>query len=164
MNVRGRVVIREPRDSEDAWICQQLRRSWGSTTVISRGQAHDASRLPALIAVEGDDLVGLATFRFADGDCELVTLDALRKGCGIGSALLAAVIQAASRRACRRLWLITTNDNLDAARFYQRRGMSLAAVHRGAVDDARRVKPSISEIGEYGIPLHDEWEFELRLD
>jgi GNAT superfamily N-acetyltransferase len=131
--------------------------------VISRGQAHDAARLPAFIAVEDDDLVGLATFRFADDECELVTLDALRKRGGIGSALFARVVEEATNQGCRRLWLITTNDNLDAMRFYQRRGMRFAAVHRGAVDNARRMKPSIPEIGDYGIPLHDELEFELRL-
>jgi hypothetical protein len=59
--------------------------------------------------------------------------------------------------------LITTNDNIDAIRFYQRRGMRLVAVHRDAVDDARRAKPSIPMIGEYGIPIHDELEFELQL-
>jgi hypothetical protein len=72
------------------------------------------------------------------------------------------------RRACPRCScstprprLITTNDNLEALRFYQRRGMRLVAVHRGAVDAAREMKPSISEVGEYGIPLHDELERSL---
>jgi GNAT superfamily N-acetyltransferase len=157
------VVIRERCNSDSGWVQRQLRESWGSTTVISRGQAHDAARLPAFVAVRGEALVGLATVCFADGDCELVTLDALHTGCGIGSALFARVVQEATSRACRRLWLITTNDNLDAVRFYQRRGMRLVALHRGAVDDARRLKSSIPDTGAYGIPLHDELEFELRV-
>ena len=78
------MLVRQPGDSDRAWVQQQLRRSWGSTTVISRGEAHDASRLPAFIAVQGSERVGLATLRFADGECELVTLDALRKRWGIG--------------------------------------------------------------------------------
>jgi GNAT superfamily N-acetyltransferase len=163
MSEQRRILIRERREPDGPWVAARLCESWGSTTVISRGEAHDAARLPAFIAVQGDDLVGLATFRFADGDCELVTLDALHKARGIGSALFASVVQEATNRACRRLWLITTNDNLDAARFYQRRGMRLTAVHRSAVDDARRMKPSIPETGDYGIPLHDELEFELLL-
>jgi len=64
---------------------------------------------------------------------------------------------------CRRVWLITSNDNLDALRFYQRRGLRLVAVHRGAIDEARRVKPSIPATGEYGIPVRDEIELELQL-
>lgn len=163
MSEQPRIVVREPSDAEGAWVQRQLMQSWGSTTVISRGQAHDASRLPAFVAVADGDLVGLATVRFADADCELVTLDALQEGRGVGSALLARVVEAATARGCRRLWLITSNDNLDAMRFYQRRGLRLVAVHRGAVDEARQLKPSISETGEYGIPIHDELEFELRL-
>ena len=158
------IAVREPSEADRAWLGQQLRESWGSTILISRGHAHDATKCPALIAVQGDARVGLATFRFDRDECELLTIDALEKRAGIGSALLAGVIQIARTRGCGRLWLITSNDNLDAMRFYQRRGMSMVAVHRGAVDEARRMKPSIPEVGEHGIPLHDELEFELLLE
>ena len=87
----------------------------------------------------------------------------MRPGRGIGSTLLEGVANEARRRGCRRLWLITTNDNLNAIRFYQRRGLRLVAVHAGAVDDARRLKPSIPLVGEDGIPIRDELEFELEL-
>ena len=158
------ILIREPRADEQVWVEQHLRGSWGSVTVVSRGRVHDASRLPALVATAGDELVGLATFRVADGECELVTLTALHKGRGIGSALLARVAETAAEHGCHRLWLVTSNDNLDAIRFYQRRGLRLAALHRGAVDDARRIKPTIPLSGAHGIPLHDELEFELQLE
>lgn len=163
MSAPGPVLVRAPEPGENTWIERFLSQSWGSTTVVTRGVAHDASRLPSLIAVEGTEIVGLATFRFADGECELVTLDALRGRHGIGSALLARVGEEATGRGCRRLWLITTNDNVNAIRFYQRRGMRLVAVHRGAVDEARRIKPSIPLVGEHGIPIHDELELELEL-
>jgi ribosomal protein S18 acetylase RimI-like enzyme len=163
MSARALVQVRAAREDERAWIERYLNRSWGSTTVVSRGVAHDASRLPAFVASRNGELVGLATFRVAEAQCELVTLDALRRRQGIGSALLSAVAEEAARRGCSRLWLSTTNDNLEAIRFYQRRGMRLVAVHRGAVDEARRIKPSIALIGEYGIPIHDELEFELGL-
>jgi ribosomal protein S18 acetylase RimI-like enzyme len=164
--MRGLAEVRiRPATAEDrAWIEEHLNRSWGSATVVTRGVAHDASQLPAFVAIEGEQIVGLATFRFDGRECELVTLDALRPRRGIGSALLGAVAEQAANRGCRRLWLITTNDNLDAIRFYQRRGLRLIAVHRGAVDDARRIKPSIPLIGEHGIPIHDELEFELDLE
>jgi len=157
--------IRPPSPDERAWVPRRLQALWGSTTVVSRGHARDASQLPALVAVRGEgEIIGLATFEFAHGECELVTLDAFAERCqGVGSALLAGVVDAAAARNCRRLWLITTNDNLDAIRFYQRRGMRIVAVHRDAVDEARRIKPSIPAEGDYGIPIHDELEFELRL-
>jgi GNAT superfamily N-acetyltransferase len=157
------VGIRPAGAGDRPWIEQHLARSWGSATVVSRGVAHDAARLPTLVAVRGGEIVGLATYRLADDECELVSLDALRRREGIGTALLAGVAEAARRGGCRRLWLITTNDNLDALRFYQRRGMRLVAVHPGAVDVARRINPSIPLIGEHGIPIRDELEFEVWL-
>jgi ribosomal protein S18 acetylase RimI-like enzyme len=132
--------------------------------MVTRGVARDASSLPAFVAVQGGEIVGLATFHVEGDECEIVSLDSLREGRGIGSALVAAVRQDATRHGCRRLWLITTNDNLEAIRFYQRRGMRLVAVHPGAVDEARRLKPSIPLIGAHGIAIHDELEFELILD
>ena len=82
---------------------------------------------------------------------------------GAGTALIEAVEQLAARHGCARLWVITTNGNVDAPRFYQRRGFQLAAVHRGAVDDSRsRLKPEIPVTGAYGIPLRDEIELEKR--
>ena len=69
-----------------------------------------------------------------------------------------------SRRpsGARRLWLITTNDNVDALRFYQRRGFRLVRVHAGAVDRSRAaLKPGIPEAGDHGIPLRDELELEM---
>jgi len=163
MNAPETILVRAAGVDDRAWIERLLNQSWGSATMITRGTAHDASRLPALLAVQGDDIVGLATFHVAGGECELVSLDSLRERQGIGSALLAGVANEARGHGCRRLWLITTNDNLTAIRFYQRRGLRLVAVHPGAVDDARRLKPSISLIGEHGIPIHDELEFELEL-
>jgi GNAT superfamily N-acetyltransferase len=97
------------------------------------------------------------------GQCELVSIDAMTEGRGIGSALLNSVISEARRQSCRRLWLVTTNDNLRALRFSQRRGLRLVTVHRGAADESRLLKPSIPVVGEHAIPIHDELELELPL-
>jgi hypothetical protein len=60
---------------------------------------------------------------------------------------------------------VTTNDNVDALRFYQRRGFRLRAVRPGAVDDARRtLKPEIPAVGEQGIPIRDEIELERAIE
>jgi GNAT superfamily N-acetyltransferase len=107
--------------------------------------------------------VGLATYRLAEGECELVTINTLRSGVGIGSALLKAVKEAAQEAGCRRLWVITTNDNLEALRFYQLKSFQLVAVHRDALEASRRLKPRIPQVGQHGIPLRDELELELLL-
>ena len=159
------IEIREATEADRERIERLLRDSWGSTTVVSRGRVYDAARLPALVAIGTDEaLHGLVTLCPDGADCELVSLDALTRRGGVGSALIAAAVEWARARGCRRLWLITTNDNLDAIRFYQRRGWRLVAVHPGGADRARELKPSIPEVGEYEIPIHDELEFELLVD
>ncbi len=107
--------------------------------------------------------MGLVTYRIEGQACEVVTLDSLEANIGIGTALVEAVREAATQAGCTRLWLITTNDNMDALRFYQKRGLRLVAVHRDAVTEARRSKPQIPWIGNDGIPLRDEIELELML-
>jgi GNAT superfamily N-acetyltransferase len=149
--------------SDRAWMAELLQRRWGSTTVVSRGRTNRADLLPAMVAETVDGRRGLATYRIEDDEVELVTLDAEPPGQGIGSALLAAVIEASRSQGCHRLWLITTNDNLDALGFYQRRGLRLVAVHVGTVDQAREVKPAIPRVGANGIAIHDELELAIEL-
>ena len=108
-------------------------------------------------------LVGLLTYRLDDTSCEVISLDSLTEDQGIGSALLQSVEQAAKEKGCNRIWLVTTNDNIHALRFYQRRGYVLAAVHPQAIEISRQLKPQIPLIGNEGIPLRDEIEFEKLL-
>jgi N-acetylglutamate synthase-like GNAT family acetyltransferase len=95
--------------------------------------------------------------------CEILTLHAGEQWHGTGTALIEAVRLLARRQGCTRLWVITTNDNVDALRFYQRRGFRLVAVHRGAVDRSRAsLKPEIPPVGAYGIAKRDEIEREQQ--
>lgn len=157
------LVVRPFGQQDRAWAEALLTARWGSTIVVSRGRPHDLLGLPGFVAEDGGVRAGLATYRLEAGACELTSLDAVRPHRGAGSVLLAQVRRTAARAGCRRLWLITTNDNLGALRFYQRRGLRLAAVHCGALALSRQIKPQIPEIGEYGIPLRDEIELEASL-
>ena len=136
-----------------------------SLRVARRGVLVDSLDHPAVLAWSDGELVGVATY-VVDGDrCELLTLHAATRLTGIGSALLSAVAERARVAGCRRLWVVTTNDNVDALRFYQRRGFRLAVLRRGAVDRSRELlKPEIPRVGDHGIPLRDELELELALD
>jgi GNAT superfamily N-acetyltransferase len=111
------------------------------------------------VAEADERLIGVLTYDPRPTECELVAIVAAVHGNGIGSALLAGLRE---RVLDRRIWVVTTNDNLDALRFYQRRGFRLRALRVGAVDEARRtIKPTIPEVGAYGIPLRDELELVL---
>ncbi len=157
-------MVRVAVDNDLSWLREMLTNSWGAVHVITGGNGRDADRLPALIAQdETGERVGLLTYEVAATGLEIVTIDAVRPHRGIGTALLDAARAVAVDAGCTRLWLITTNDNLDALRFYQRRGLRVRAVHPGAVQRARQRKPQIPETGESGIPLRDELELELPL-
>jgi len=145
--------IRPAGPADVAWIADFLRERWGATTVVVHDEVVDAAQLPALIA---EPRRGLATYRRLGGDAELVTLDAVPPGGGTGTALLEALTRKLGAEGCARLWLTMTNGNLSALRFYLRRGFRLGGVRAGAVDRARKLKPSIPLVGEHGVPIHDE--------
>jgi ribosomal protein S18 acetylase RimI-like enzyme len=159
----GEIEIRASVAGDASWLAALWREHWGDVTVVSRGRVLRLPDQSTLIAWVDGERVGAATYHLAGDRAELASLIALASSRGIGSALVAAVAAAARAAGARRLWLITTNDNVDALRFYQRRGFRLTALHPGAVDCARRLKPAIPEIGEHGIPIRDEIELEKLL-
>jgi uncharacterized protein (TIGR00730 family) len=160
----GNFVIRELGEEERGWAERLLAERWGSPRVVSRGVVYEAARLPGFVASREKTLLGLVTYHLNGSDCEVVTLDAVEAGRGIGTALLRRVGEVARAAGCARLWLITSNDNLEALRFYQRRGFHLVRVHPNALDATRRLKPELPEVGQHGIPLRDELELELALE
>lgn len=145
------------------WARQLLTDAWGSPQVVSRGQLHQADALLGFVAFADGAPVGLLTYAVQADLCEVVTLNSLLPGRGAGTALIEAVGAMARAAGCQRLWLITTNDNLHALRFYQRRGFRLVALHAGALEAARRLKPTIPLLGLDDIPLRDEIELALPL-
>jgi ribosomal protein S18 acetylase RimI-like enzyme len=155
--------IRPLGKGDRAWVAHFVATQWGGETVVVHDTVYTPALLPGFVAWQGQERVGLLTCHL-DGDaCEIVTLDSQRPGIGVGTALIEAARGVAQEAACRRLWLITTNDNLEALRFYQKRGFVLVAVHRNALERSRQIKPQIPHVGQHGIPLRDEIELEMRL-
>jgi ribosomal protein S18 acetylase RimI-like enzyme len=156
--------VRDANTDEDrAWVVEAMRGQWGTTLIVSRGRLTDALDVGVLVCADGEERLGLAAWEVRDGDCEVVALHSPVPRRGAASALLHAVAKRGRAAGARRLWLITTNDNLPALRFYQRWGMQLVRVHRNAMDETRRLKPEVPEMGLDGIPLRDEIELELPL-
>ena len=136
---------------------------WGGEEMITRGNIYRPDQLEGFVVEDEEEWMGLLTFVIKDGACEVTSLDSLREGQGIGSKLIDQAIEEARARRCKRLFLITTNDNLNALGFYQKRGFEIAAVYRGAVNESRKIKPSIPLVGFNNIPLRDEIELEMSL-
>jgi GNAT superfamily N-acetyltransferase len=139
-------------------------RECNALRVARRGVLLNPMDQPAVLAWSDGELMGVATYVVDGDDCELLTLHAATRLLGVGSALLTAVKCIARDAGCRRLWVVTTNDNVEALRFYQRRGFRLARIRPGAVDRSREMlKPEIPRSGAYDIPLRDELELEMTL-
>jgi ribosomal protein S18 acetylase RimI-like enzyme len=156
--------VRSKKIEDQPWIEKILSERWGGVKVIVHSEIFDASSLPALIAGDND---GLATFRIhRSGEvkfADLVTLNAVRGNQGVRTALIEALICKLHTEMVTVLRVTTTNDNLSALRFYQRRGFRITRVRPDEVDKSRLMKPSISLIGEYGIPIRDEIELERQV-
>ncbi len=155
--------VRAPGRAEQDWLAATLADRWGGELIVGRGRSWRLCTLPALIALERGSPSGVLTYELAADYVEIVTLDALRPGRGIGRALLTALCEVARSAGLSMVQVMTTNDNLRALRFYQRAGFRISDIRLGAVDQARTLKPTISQLGNDDIPIRDEIDLVLDL-
>ena len=162
------MLIRPIQTDDLSFIREELARNWGDVGIWSIGRRYQADELPGFVAVDdtrGNELIGLVTYIIHGGGWqgEVITLSSRRENAGVGAALLDAAVNAIRAAGCARAFLTTTNDNLRALGFYQKRGWRLAHLHKGIVEDARKRKAVIPEIGMNSIPIRDEIELEMWL-
>ncbi|MEX1295520.1 MAG: GNAT family N-acetyltransferase [Candidatus Limnocylindrales bacterium] len=155
--------VRSAVDEEEAKrLARRVRSTWGEV-VARRGQTVDPADGELLGAFVGGEIIGVATYVIHEQDCEVVAIEAYQERQGIATALMEEIRDRARLAGCRRLWLVTTNDNVPAIAFYQKWGMDLVALRHDGVTEARaRLKPDIPEIGYDDIPIRHELEFEIE--
>jgi GNAT superfamily N-acetyltransferase len=157
------IIIQPLNIADREWVSEFMLEHWGSNKAISRGVVYYPQDLPGFVALYEREKVGTVTYNNTGTSCEIVTINSIHPFSGVGTALIEAVRDIALKSGCQRLWLITTNDNMNALRFYQKRGFELVAIHRNALDISRKLKPEIPLTGNDGIPLRDEIELEMIL-
>jgi ribosomal protein S18 acetylase RimI-like enzyme len=145
------------------WVRKKMIEDWGAEIIVVHGEVFHPAELPGFVAELDGEAVGLLTYRIEAGECEIMTLNAWQPGMGVGSALVEAARQAARWAGCRRLFLVTTNNNLHALRFYQKRDFFISAVRIDAIRASRLLKPGIPLVDDDGLPIRDEIELELFL-
>ncbi len=166
--------IRALKPEDRNWVADYLDRHWMSTKIVSRGQVYYAHLLPGFAAFPGSSeedadpeakAIALLTYRMVEDqpEVEIITINSDEVQKGVGTALIETVRVVATENGIKRIWVMTTNDNIDAIRFYQRRGFRFAAIYPNAVAESRKLKPQIPIVGEHSIPIMDEIEFEMRL-
>lgn len=159
----GKLTVRDINKTDKNWIKQLLKTHWSSTQIVSRGKLIDAASLPGFVAIDKRKRVGLLTYQVTAGASEIVTLNSLVEKQGVGTQLVERLLREGKANQFNRVWVITTNDNLEAIRFYQKRGFRLKAIYPGAIERSRRLKPQIPHKGYFGIPIRDEIELECLL-
>ncbi len=157
------MIIREAVKEDTEWIIQNMKTFWGSVRMVTRGKVHTITDLPGITAEISGERVGHLSYRIEGDSVEIVSLIAVVENLGIGSALLESVEEFSRKLNLRRIWLVTTNDNLRAFAFWQKRGYTIRAIYPGAIKYSRALKPEIPEVGESGIPIRDEIEMEKIL-
>jgi 2-oxo-4-hydroxy-4-carboxy--5-ureidoimidazoline (OHCU) decarboxylase/GNAT superfamily N-acetyltransferase len=160
------VTVRDLAPADHEWARSLIAGFQGSQRVARLGELVDPLSLEGMVAERDGALVGLASvIETTDKGLEVLLLVAEPAGIGAGTALLETARQVAAASGHHRLWLVTTNDNLPAIHFYLRRGLHVAAVHGGAVDEDRKLKPEIPAVNPVnGLPIRDLIELELTGD
>lgn len=156
-------TLRRVEESDREWMQDFATQQWGSDLMVAHGITFRVSQHAGWIAEIYGERIGLGTYLITAEMCEITSLGSVREGIGIGTALIDAITGSAREAGCRRIFLITTNDNTHALRFYQRRGFHLVALYPGAVTESRKIKPEIPLFGNDGIPLRDEIELAMEI-
>ena len=124
--------------------------------VYAHGQ-YDCSALPGFAYIEQHNITGIITYTIEANTLRVISLDALQENKGIGSRLLREVERVATTHDnIKHITVTTTNDNIRALHFYQRRGYLFASIGINHVTRSRQQKPSIPYIADNGIPIRDE--------
>ena len=140
-----------------------IKKEWEETKIISRGKVIDGTKLDGFIAIKDTKIIGLITYIIENDECEIVSLNSFIENNGIGSKLIDKVKRCAKENNCKHLVLITTNNNVRAIEFYQKRGFEFSNIYINAIENSRKLKPRIPLYDDNGLPIKDEIEFKIKL-
>lgn len=156
-------TLRQTTPNDAELISHLMKQHWGGEPLIIRSKKYYPSKLDGIFATKDNQTIGFLFYDIQNTSCEIVVFEVFDKFKGIGTQLLEKLKIIAKEKSCARIYLMTTNDSLDALRFYQRRGFHICGIHIDSIKESRKIKPVIPMIGDYGIPLRDEIDLELIL-
>ena len=158
---RAPLTIRPATSADQARIATLSNYFRGEDEVESFGRSYQVDELPAYVACDEDDIVGVASYASDGDETNLVVLNVLPQWQGRGAArdLIAAVTKAMQVEGVKRIILSTTNDDLPALGLYQRLGFAITNVDVGKMVEHHGGE----ELGFAGIPVRDEVQMEVNL-
>lgn len=155
------IRLTTPNDAE--LVANLMEKHWGGEPLVIRAKNYYPSKLDGMVAVKGEEIIGFLFYETQGVTLEIIVFEVFDKLQGIGTKMLQQLKRIAKENGCNKIYLMTNNDNLDALRFYQRRGFHICGIHLDSMKESRKMKPGIPMTGEYGIPLRDEIDLELIL-
>lgn len=157
------VIIREGEERDRPGITALFERDFGYTNIVSFGEEVVLAGAPALVAWMKGELAGALAYRLRPDTLLILALatDPMWQRSGVGGHLVAESEALARGRGLGSLRVSTTNDNLPALYFYQRRGFVVTEVVPGGL--LGHIKGTAA-VGFGGIPLRDEIRMERRLE
>jgi len=157
--------LREATQDDWRWLLAESA-PIGGQQIVSNGVLHTLSDYDAVVAYAGNQRVGFAVFRLDLPEAELLAIRAVAQWGGVGTQLIRNVEERVKAKGAQTLWLCTTNDNISAIQFYQRRGYRFRALHTGEFQNVLRIKgidPETPVVGQNNIVIRDELVFEKSL-
>ncbi len=154
-------IIKSIKNEDKEKIKLFIKERWNDERIVYNGKVFYPHKLKGFIALKDEEIIGLITYKEFRDLYWIISIDSLIEGKGVGTVLIEAVKNEAKNKGVRKIKIITTNDNLTALRFYQKRGFRLKKIYSNAVEKSRKIKPAIPKIGEEGIPILDEVEVEM---
>lgn len=161
--VEQEIILRKVEKKDESLIIKLMDEHWGGEPLVVNCKKYYPSMMHGILAFDGQDCQGLLTYNKTDQVYEIIVLHALYQFRGIGTLLLNKFIKLVKSEGGNKIVVMTTNDNIDALRFYQRRGFTLSALRLNVLSQARKIKATIPEVGDYGILLKDEILLELSV-
>lgn len=155
------VLVREATDDDRLAARELFNQDFGRTKIVAFGEVMDIDQIPALVAIRHSSPSGALAYRLLGDALHIVALatDPMWQRSGVGACLLAEAELLARRLKLSRLLVATSNDNLPALYFYQRRGYRLTALVPNSV--AEHTHQQVA--GFAGIPVTDEIRLEKVL-
>jgi len=149
--------MKSTKDIDKTILQHFFKEHWGSPQMVISSGIFQCDELDGYVMLdEGNRIVGLITYIMKDAECEIISIDSMIENKGIGTTLMNQVEQLAAENHCKLMKLVTTNDNMQALAFYQKRGFHLTKLLVNAVAKAREIKPEIPLVANNGIPIRDE--------
>ena len=139
----------------------EIIKGWGSDIIVTRGKCYRAEDLDGILVSENGKIIGLGLYKIKR-DCEIVLLETFIQNKGIGTQIIEKIKEIAKAKNCKKIWLVTTNANINALEFYHKRGFYISNIYKNAMEKSREIKPEIPKI-ENGIEIRDEIKFEIKI-